>query len=91
MPRTPEQVAADKALSEAVQRSLSADPGMWPDSVMVEFALVAHVSTFDGDGDPVDGYFILTGAERTASHRVVGLLRLGESMERSKDDAPEPE
>lgn len=74
MTRTPEQVAADNALTAAIERvteHVDDDTDGW---VMTEYVVVAAQHRFDDDGSTVTGLVILSRDGDVAPHRSLGLL-----------------
>ena len=77
MPRTPEQVAADEHLNDAIDQAYRA---YFPEAehggrgVPMEYAVVGCAAIIDEDGDPFTRVFQLTRDDGVPIHRLLGLL-----------------
>ncbi len=74
MPRTPEQVAADQALTDAITAVRAAyDPDV-DTGVLTEYIVVSAWSTWDSDGDGVSTIMSTPMDGDVPLHRLLGLL-----------------
>lgn len=71
--RTPEQAAADDALTAAVERVLHAysNGDAW---VLAEYVVVTSQHRFDDDGDPCTAVGVLMRDDDVPVHRALGLV-----------------
>lgn len=86
MPRTPEQVAADDALTEAIKRTWRAywENEPYADSdvpeeaagegVMMEYMVIGTMASFDKDGEPYTHVFHVYKDGDVPIHRLLGML-----------------
>lgn len=86
MPRTPEQVTADEALTEAIQRCWRAyyegepyaDDGVpveaAAEGVMMEYLVIGTMRNFDNEGDPYTHVFHIYRDGDVPVHRLLGML-----------------
>lgn len=72
MPRTPEQVAADDALTAAIEQALQAY-GDDQAYVLTEYVVVTSQQRFDEDGDSVTAVGIVFRDGDVPTHRSLGL------------------
>lgn len=75
MARTPEQVAADAALTAAIEAVIAAyHDGDGVAYVLTEYVVVASQITYDGDGDGLTAVATLYRDSDVPIHRALGLL-----------------
>lgn len=79
MSRTPEQIAADEALTEAVDRAMKAY-GADPEHLLIDYVVIAARRYWDDEGDACTGYAVLLRDSDLAVHQVAGLLRYGDGQ-----------
>jgi hypothetical protein len=78
VPRTPEQRAADDALTEAIDRVAKIDfPPDGDPGLLVDFVVVAQYTMVADDGDGVDAYYLQFPNGSMPDHRALGLLHWG--------------
>jgi hypothetical protein len=72
--RTPEQLAADKALTDAIEQALHAYNVVEPGDVIQEYVVVVATESLDAEGDSDNGMCMLFREGRVHSSRAIGLL-----------------
>lgn len=72
MPRTPEQVTADLALTAAIEQALAAY-GDEQAYVLTEYVVVTSQQRFDDDGDSVTAVGLVYRDGDVPTHRALGL------------------
>lgn len=77
MPRTPEQKAADEALTEAIERVSRAydTEGVAVGYTMMEYVVVTAMATWDEDGDGHTSIGIAYRDGDVPTHRAMGLMQ----------------
>lgn len=92
MPRSPERVAAQRKLQEAIEEQIAqyrADNvarGQDEDKGMVtDWVLVVHTMSYDGEGDELSGYYMSYANGQMPDHRAIGLLTHGVYMIQNGD------
>ena len=74
MTRTSEQVAADDALTAAIEGVLVANDILDSGEMVLEYAVVAATQKMIEDGDVSNSYVLVVRDGKVASTRVCGLL-----------------
>ncbi len=72
MPRTPEQVAADEAVRDAVIAQLRAY-GWDEGGVLTDFVVLGNMTMFGDAGEPISTTFSLHAEEAVPLYRLLGL------------------
>lgn len=73
--RTPEQVAADQKLTEAIENSLEAY-GFAGGDILTDYMVISAQVAIDDDGDQSTAYCYLYRDSDLPYHRILGLLEI---------------
>lgn len=76
MPRTPEQISADDALTVAIERVARAYGVLEDGDVTGDYVVVANVQQLEEEGDIMHSYIMLLRNGRIAGVATVGLLEM---------------
>lgn len=77
MKMTEEQRAAEAQLQEALEAHVRAWKPAHEDGLLVDWTIVAQLTSFDDDGDRQSAYHLIFGGGQMDEHRAIGLLDYG--------------
>lgn len=73
MARTPEQIAADDALTEAIQNAWVAFAPDTQTGLLMEYVVLARRRTFDDDGEPLTSNILMPRDQDVPMDLLIGL------------------